>query len=134
MVRVYIVTSQYSIHARIHPGILARGGVQVCLTKKALTTFFIFFIFFFFSPQLILQKLNGQFQRNLSFSRFQRGSNIFHFPGGFQLFPGGGSNCLFSIETHITCEFPRGGGGVRTLCPPLWIHTCHFINSVGCTC
>ena len=39
--------------------------------KKALTTFF-----FFFSPQLILQKSNGQFQRNLSFSRFQRGSNF----------------------------------------------------------
>ena len=30
----------------------------------------------FFSPQLILRKTNGQFQRNLSFSRFQRGSSI----------------------------------------------------------
>ena len=40
-----------------NPGIFARG-VQVSLTKKALTTFF----FFFFSPQLILQKSNGQFQ------------------------------------------------------------------------
>ena len=28
---------------------------------------------------------------------------------------GGGSNCLFPIETHITCDFP---GGVRTPCPP----------------
>ena len=27
------------------------------------------------------------------------------FPGG-----GGGSNCLFPIETHITCDFPGGGG------------------------
>ena len=27
--------------------------------------------------------------------------------GGVQLFPGGGgSNCLFPIETHITCDFP----------------------------
>ena len=34
------------------------------------------------------------------------------FPGG----GGGGSNCLFPIETHITCDFP--GGGVRTPCPP----------------
>ena len=32
-----------------------------------------------------------------------------------QLFPGG-SNCLFPIETHITCDFP--GGGVQTPCPP----------------
>ena len=31
---------------------------------------------------------------------------------------GGGSDCLFAIETHITCNFPGGGGGVRTLCPP----------------
>ena len=29
----------------------------------------------------------------------------------------GGSNCLFPIETHITCDFP-GGGGVWTPCPP----------------
>ena len=27
---------------------------------------------------------------------------------------GGGVNCLFPIETHITCDFP---GGVRTPCP-----------------
>ena len=33
----------------------------------------------FFSPQLILQKSNGQFQRNLSF---------FKAPDGFQFFPG----------------------------------------------
>ena len=41
------------------------GGVQVSLTKKALTTLLFFFLFF--SPQPILQKSNGQFQRNLSF-------------------------------------------------------------------
>ena len=34
----------------------------------------------FFSPQLILQKSNGQFQRNLSF---------FKAPNGVQFFPGG---------------------------------------------
>ena len=37
-------------------------------------------VFFFFSPQLILQKSNGQFKRNLSF---------FKVPEGVQLFPGG---------------------------------------------
>ena len=41
---------------------------------------------------------------------FFRGSNFFQ--GG-----GGGSNCLFPIETQITCDFPWGGG-VRTPCPP----------------
>ena len=69
--------------------------------------------FFFFSPQLILQKSNGQFQRNLSFFKVPEG--VQHFPGGgVELFPGG-SNCLFPIETHITCDFP---GVVRTPCPP----------------
>ena len=87
-----------------------RQGVQVSLTKKALTPFF----FFFFSPQLILQKSNSQFQRNLSFFKVPEG--VQYFPGWVQLFPGGGgSNCLFPIETHITCDFP---GGVRTPCPP----------------
>ena len=79
-------------------------GVQVHLRykieKKALTTFF--------SPQLILQKSNGYFQRKLSFSKVPEG--VQHFPGVFQLFPGGGggrSICLFPIETHITCDFSR---------------------------
>ena len=46
------------------------GGVQVSLAKKSLTTFFV-------SPQPILQKAYGQFQRNLSFSKVTEGSNIF---------------------------------------------------------
>ena len=85
--------------------------------KKALATFF-------FSPQLILQKSNGQFQRNLSFFKVPEG--VQHFPGGggptfsrgggVQLFPGG-SNCLFPIDTHITCDF-SGGGGPDPLSPP----------------
>ena len=31
--------------------------------------------------------------------------------GGSNIFQGEGSNCLFPIETHITCDFPGGGGG-----------------------
>ena len=67
------------------PGIFARG-VQVSLTKKkALTAFFCLFVF---SPQLILQKSNGQFQRNQAFFKVPEG--VQHFSGGVQLFPGGG--------------------------------------------
>ena len=76
------------------PGIFARR-VQVSLTKNSNS---VFFLFVFFSPQLILQKSNGQFQRNLSFfqgsrrgptfSRWGGGSNFFQ-GGGVQLFPGG---------------------------------------------
>ena len=89
------------------PGIFVRWGEggPSQTAKKALTTLTFFFIFF--SPQLILQKSNGQFQRNLSFYKVSEG--VQHFPGG------GGSNCLFPIETHIACEYP---GGVRTSCPP----------------
>ena len=64
------------------------------------------------------QKSNGQFQRNLSFFKV-RGGLIF-FRGG-----GGGSYCLFSIETPITFDFPGGGGGAGPPAPPppLWICT-----------
>ena len=43
---------------------------------------------YFYSPQLILQKSNGQFQRNVSFFKVPEG--VQHFPEGVQLFPGGG--------------------------------------------
>ena len=92
------------------PGIFVRGGPGQPDKKSS----DIFFFFFFFSPQLILQNSNGQFQRNLSFFKVPEG--VQHFPGGSNFFQGW-SNCLFPIETHITCDFP-GGGGVRTPCPP----------------
>ena len=53
---------------------------------------------------------------------FKVPDGVQHFPGGVQLFPGG-SNCLIPIETHITCDFP-GGGGSGPPVPPLWIRTC----------
>ena len=46
------------------------------------------------------------FKENYHFSRFQGG---------------GGSNCLFPIETHITCDFP-GGSGPSVPPPPLDPH------------
>ena len=52
------------------------------------------------------------FKENYHFSRFRRGSNIFQ--GGTFFQGGGGSNCLFSIETHIACDFPGGPDP----CPP----------------
>ena len=33
-----------------------------------------------------------------------------------------GSNCLYPIETHITCDFPGRSGPLT----PLWIRTCYL--------
>ena len=68
-----------------------QGGPGQSDKKSSDNAFFFFFFFFFLSPQLILQKSNGQFQRNLLF---------FKVPEGVQLFPGGGGP-----------TFSRGGGG-----------------------
>ena len=89
------------------PGNFVRG-VQVSLTKKALTRFF---FFFFLVLSLFLRKSNGQFQRNLL--SFFKVSEIFQGGPAF-------SSCLFPIETHITCDFP--GGGPDPLSPPLDPH------------
>ena len=55
------------------------------------------------------------FKEIYHFSRFQRGSNFFQGGGGggptfSKEGGGGGSNCLFPIETHISCDFPGGSG------------------------
>ena len=72
------------------PGIFVRGGPGQSDKKKPSDNGF-------FSPQLILLKSNGQFQRNLSF---------FKVPEGVQHFPGGGGGPTFSR-----------GGGVQLLIP-----------------
>ena len=44
---------------------------------------------------------------------FKGQEGVQHFPGGPTFSRGGGgggSNCLFPIETHITCYFPGGSG------------------------
>ena len=55
------------------------------------------------------------FQRNLYFPRIQRGPTFFrgvkHFSRGVQM--------PISLETHMTCDFPGGGGVVRAPIPPL---------------
>ena len=96
------------LHARIQE--FSSGGVQVSLTQKSSDNVFFFFFFFFFKSSAYFTEVkwsNGQFQRNLSFFKVPEG--VQHFPGGSNFFQGG-SNCLFPIETHITCDFPGGSG------------------------
>ena len=59
----------------------------------------------FFTPQLILQKSNGQFQRNLSF--FKAPDGVQFFPG-VQLFPGG-VQLLIPYRNPFNLWFSRGG-------------------------
>ena len=54
------------------------------------------------------------FKEIYHFSRFKRGYNIFLGGPTFSRGGGGGSNCLFPIETNITSDFPGGG-----VCPPV---------------
>ena len=63
------------------------------------------------------------FKEIYHFSRFQRGSNIFQ---GGPIFSRG-SNCLFPIETHITCDFPGGSGPPV---PPLGPHLLSYTTWV----
>ena len=75
-------------------------------------------VFSFFSPQLILQFTEGvqwfYYRKNYTFPRIQRGSNM-----------------LISIETHITCDFPRGSGPLSS---PLDPHMCQYFLSADYFC
>ena len=61
-------------------------------------------------------------QRKLYFLKDLEG--VQHFPrGGDPTFSSGGVPMLIAIETHITCDFPWGGGCWSGLPIPLWIST-----------
>ena len=75
------------------------GGGPGQSDKKALIFFLFLVLSLFYRSHMV------NFKENYHFSR--------HFPGGvgsnfFQ--GGGGNNCLFPIETRITCDFPGGSG------------------------
>ena len=98
------------------------GGLRQS-DKKALTFFFFFFFFFFFLLFFLVLSLfyrsqMDNFNDKYHCSRFRRGSKLFQRGGGgvsnfFQ-----GVQCLFPIETLITCDFPEGGPDPLS---PLWI-------------
>ena len=100
------------------PGVFVRGGSRSVWQKSSDVFFFVFFqsSAFFTEVKWSISKKSIIFQgsrRGLTFSR-----------GG-----GGGSNCLFPIETHKTCDFPAGGGsGPPAPPPPLDPH----LNNVVC--
>ena len=98
------------------PGIFVRGGgggrgPRQSDKKKALTALFVFVFCFF----LVL----GLFYRSHVWL-ISKKNIIFQGSGGGPNFSrGGGSNCLFPIETQITCDFPGGSGLPAPPPPPL---------------
>ena len=103
----------------VHEQIQGGGGPGQSDRKKSSDVFCFFFAFFlvlslFYRSQMV------KFKAIYHFSRFQRGSNIFQGGPTFSR-GGGGSNCLFPIETHKTCDFPGGyGPPAPPLDPHLW--------------
>ena len=96
------------------PGIFVRGGgggggggPRQCDKKKSSDSVVCLFFASFLVISLVYRSKMVNFKEQYHFSRFRRGSKFIQ--------GGGGSNCLFPIETQITCDFP---GGVRTPCPP----------------
>ena len=84
-----------------------QGGGSTSIWQKSSDSVVCLLFAFFLVLGLISKKNNH-------FSRFKRGSKFFQ--GGSNFFQGGGgSNCLFPIETQITCDFP---GGPDPLPPP----------------
>ena len=102
-----------AFNARIQEFSSGGGGLSQS-DKKALTIFFLVLSLFYWSQMV-------NFESTIIFQG-SRGGPTFSRGGGVQLFPGG-SNCLYPIATHITCDFP---GGVRTPLTPLWIRTCYL--------
>ena len=100
------------------PGIIASGGPVQLSENSSDNVFLDLNLFYSFK-----EGVQWLFQRKLLFSKVFRGGPTFsrgsNFSGGGG---GGGVQILFSIETHITCDFP---GGTDPL-SPLWIRTCDF--------
>ena len=84
-------------------------GVQVLLPENSSDTLgFLFFLVLklFYS---FTEGIQWLFQRKLLFSKVSEGVQLFK-GGGATFSWGWGFQMLISIETHITCDFPGGGG------------------------
>ena len=95
------------------PGFFVRGGEGPGQSdKKALTTFFFQSSAYFTEVKWLISKKTIIFHGSRGGPTFSRGGPTFS----------RGFNCLYPIETHITCDFPGGSGPPD----PLWIRTCYL--------
>ena len=104
------------MHARIQDFISGGWGSRPDGQKTVWTSFF--------NPQLILQFTEGiqwfYNRENYTFEGSKGGPTFSRGGGGGPTFSTG-VHMLISIETHITCDFP-GGGGPDPLSPPQDLH------------
>ena len=107
------------------------GGSRSALQKSSDNVFF-----------LVLSLFYRRQMKSIIFQGSRGGPTFSRGGGGVTFFKGwgGGSSCLFSIETHITCDFPVCvcvcvcvGGGSGPPVPPLWIRTCRSSSKRGIT-
>ena len=96
---------------------VSEGGSRSIWHKKK--SYDVVFFYCFFSPQLILQKSSGYFQRKLSFLKFKWEWNIFQ-GGRVQVFFPGGVQLLFPYKYPYNLWYSEG---VRTPAP-FWIRPC----------
>ena len=101
------------LHARIQE--FSSGVSRPVWPKKLWQRFFFFLLFFFLVLSLFNRSQMVNFKEIYHFSRFQRGSNIFHGGGG------GGVQLLIPYRNPYNLWFSRGGPD--PLSPPLWIRT-----------
>ena len=95
----------------------------------------VFFVVFF----VVLSLLDVKWSISKNSIIFQGSRGGPTFSRRVQLSPGGGggggggggqSNCLFPIETHITCDFPGGGSGPPV--PPSGSALDPFLHELSC--
>ena len=97
------------LHAQIQNFFRGGGGPGPMARKQSGQRFV--FVFLVLNLFYSLQRGSNGFitEKTIPFYRsrggpiFSRGSNFFQGGGGVQM--------LISIDTHITCDFPGGGGG-----------------------
>ena len=110
---------KYLFHARIQE--FLSGGPRPGGQNTTLTTFFSLFLVLSLIYSLQMGSNSFITEKTILFQRSR----------GVQLFPAGvgGVHILISIETHIACDFPGGGGGGPEPLSPLWIRTCCLVVS-----
>ena len=115
--------SQQSESLQLMPGSrnFHHGGPgPFVIVKTALTTLFIFQSSTYITEWLILKE-------TITVQGLKVTDRVQHIPGGTQIFPWRGVQCLFPLKPHIAFEFPCSPDPN----PLLWIRACSSSKKFG---